>query len=176
MARRGEKPCHGQPRVAHPPRAAERRSGAGRTLRGSRGAPGPVPAPSRRGSDSRSPRGLAVLAGAGCPAAPETRILLGALLLTNPTVARPALLYFSIFPSTLPGSCPTLWFQVPSPASDFSSGQDPIPSPLEAAGARALPGAPRGAALLLRRPGSENALFPRRFARGRVLGAAGTIL
>lgn len=137
-------------------------SGAGRTLRRSHGAPGLVPGrrqplPGRMerapnaaaaGSDSRSPRGLAVLPGPGCSAAPETHILPGALPLTNPVVARPAPLYFSIFPSALPGSCPTLWFQVPSPASDFSFGKensDPILSP---AGGVRDPGrslVPRGA-------------------------------
>lgn len=40
--------------------------------------------------------------------------------------------FSTVFPSTLPGSCPTLCFQVPSTASDFSSGKedaDPILSP-----------------------------------------------
>lgn len=138
------------------------------------GAPGLVPgrrqplpgrterAPGAAGSDSHSPCCLAVLPGPDCPAAPETRILPRALPLTNPMVARPAPLYFSVFPSTLPRSCPTLWFQVPSPASDFSSGKedaDPILSP--ACGTQGAPWclAPC-AALLLSRPGSENALFP----------------
>lgn len=48
MARRGEKPIDGQPRVAHPPRAAERcRPYLARQPRGSRAGPGPPLAPSR---------------------------------------------------------------------------------------------------------------------------------
>lgn len=63
-------------------------------------------------------------------------------------VARPAPLYFSIFPSTLPGSCPTLLFQVSSPASDFSSGKEDSGPILSPAGGMRDPGrslVPRGA-------------------------------
>lgn len=136
------------------------------------GAPGLVPgrrqplpgrterAPGAAQSESHAPRGLTVLPGPGCPAAPETRILPGALPLTNPMVARPAPLCFSVFPSTLlwelphtpvPGAfpCPLLW----------EGGRGSHPQPLMRDPGRSL--VPRSfAALLLSRPGSENALFP----------------